>query len=86
MLIGSCYCRVSAGVRSLYNTRAQLLFKKKCFVFVFVFFNYFSLHFLFIYLFIYYAVFVLPSLLLRARSMFYLINQVCLLSRVQFGA
>ena len=56
-----------------------------CFVFLFLFFfNYFSLY-IFIYLF-FYALFVLTSLLLRARAMAYLINQVCLLSRVQFAA
>ena len=32
-----------------------------------------------------YAVFVLSSPLLRAGAMLYLINQVCLLSRVQFA-
>ena len=43
-------------------------------------------HLIFFILFIFFTVFVLSSLLLRARAMFYLISQVCLLSRVQFAA
>ena len=77
----------------IYPAYAIVFFKKQfyCFVFLFLFFNYFPLNFLFLLFFLFYflfffAVFILSSLLLRARAMFYLINQVCLLSRVQFAA
>ena len=56
--------------------------KNKNFLFCFLFFNYFPLHFLIFFS----AVFVLSSLLLRTRAMFNSINQVCILSRVQFAA
>ena len=72
-------CRVSAGVRSLYIARVGNCWFKKTIFFLFLFF-FFIFHDICIFYLFFYAVFVLSSLLLRARAMFYLLNQVCLLS------
>ena len=83
------------ALRSLYKLfniirgMASRYFSSYIFVCVYVYFLLFS-GFVPLWLmwpdFIAYAMFVLSSPLLCARAMFYLINQVCLLSRIQFAA
>ena len=73
-------------VFALYIARLRICCFIKQFFWFFLFSFWFFKLFFIIHLFFFYAVFVLSSLLLCARSMFYLINQVCLLSRVQFAA
>ena len=76
---------VRAKLRPVSNSDRGTKLKFSITFFYLFFVSFVFLSFLFVCLF-FSAVFVLSSILLRTRAMFYLINEVCLLSRVQFAA